>query len=141
MVHVPSVRVYRHRQAGNLKVSPTSVSVTVDQRTGVGARDAYATKKKRDLKSCWGFKEIKYDILTSQIGQIFVGQRDQTRVFRFKFYLANFSGILHFCFFLHISLVQYLTGVEKYCYLLARIYVIGIRYVCLADKISTCQNF
>ena len=31
--------------------------------------------------------------------------------------------------------------VEKYCWLLARIYVIGFRYVCLADKISTCQKF
>ena len=31
--------------------------------------------------------------------------------------------------------------VEKYCYLLARIYVIEIRYVCLADKISVHDKF
>ena len=30
---------------------------------------------------------------------------------------------------------------EKYCYLLAGIYVIGIQYVCLADKISVHDKF
>ena len=34
-----------------------------------------------------------------------------------------------------------LIRLEKYCYLLAGIYVIGIQYVCLADKISVQDKF